>query len=718
MMNGMWKRRAGWAAVLLVICSLAVCACWMTGMGRSVRVFDDLLTGGLDFGDAPSKTFSLEQGTQYGALNSGPDYALPAGRYTLTWTTECDSPNRILLSSSNGARIEPDELEIRPDRWTDGAEITLLDDAENLQIRFCFDAGNGLKLHDAKLSFACTDGLWLATLLLIGLWMLYLLDARGVLTKERKQVLLILGVAVLVASVPALRENLNAGHDSEFHRMRLRNLVSALSEGQFPARVGGYMYNGYGGAASIFYPDVCLYLPALMMLGGATIQFAFSFLFFGINAVTAALTYKCGKRIFGNETAGVCASVLYMLAPYRLTDIYVRMAIGEAAAMAVIPLFVLGLWEVVFGDKDRWPLLAAGATAVFMTHMISTVLCALMSVAVGVVFAGRILREKRVMALLKAIALTVLINVYDLVPMVGYLLGGIHMGQLSSSVSAAAMEPMYLLASDALFPRDIGTALLLAVVVALCMLAGKADKHAATARIMIGVGVALAWMTTNLFPWLFVERRIGWAVNFLQFPWRLLMFVDLFFALAGGYGLAYLEKDGCFRGKASLIALSVCVLAVSAQISQYTVEDNEPMRYWRSNSHMISAYSEYTLPGTDVERTVTEHEVLLTGDADLLAYEKKGTRIKVQARADQGGTIVLPLFGFDGYAVQLNGERMEWTRGDNNRLTVLIPAGTAGELLVRFEGKPLWRIADAVSLMTVILSGIYLLRRRKNASAA
>ena len=81
MMNGMLKRRAGWAAVLLVICSLAVCACWMTGMGRSVRVFDDLLTGGLDFGDAPSKTFSLEQGTQYGALNSGPDYALPAGRY-------------------------------------------------------------------------------------------------------------------------------------------------------------------------------------------------------------------------------------------------------------------------------------------------------------------------------------------------------------------------------------------------------------------------------------------------------------------------------------------------------------------------------------------------------------------------------------------------------------------------------------------------------------
>ena len=79
---------------------------------------------------------------------------------------------------------------------------------------------------------------------------------------------------------------------------------------------------------------------------------------------------------------------------------------------------------------------------------------------------------------------------------------------------------------------------------------------------------------------------------------------------------------------------------------------------------------------------------------------------------------MLPLFGFDGYAVQLNGERMEWTRGDINRLTVLIPAGTAGELLVRFEGKPLWRIADAVSLMTVILSGIYLLRRRKNASAA
>ena len=171
-------------------------------------------------------------------------------------------------------------------------------------------------------------------MLLIIISVLCALNWCSWLTTDRKRVLLVLGIVVLVASIPAFRENLNAGHDSEFHRMRLRNVVSGLSQGQFPVRVGGYMYNGYGGAASIFYPDDCLYLPALLMLGGATIQFALSTMFVAINAVTAATAYACGKRMSGHRAGGLCVAVLYTLASYRLTDLYTRMALGEAAGYA------------------------------------------------------------------------------------------------------------------------------------------------------------------------------------------------------------------------------------------------------------------------------------------------------------------------------------------------------------------------------------------------
>ena len=74
---------------------------------------------------------------------------------------------------------------------------------------------------------------------------------------------------------------------------------------------------------------------------------------------------------------------------------------------------------------------------------------------------------------------------------------------------------------------------------------------------------------------------------------------------------------------------------------------------------------------------------------------------------------MFPIFGFPGYEAEFNGERIAWYLGDNNRLTVDIPASTSGELTVRYAGKALWRIADAVSLLTAVGLAAWLMRRRK-----
>jgi len=54
---------------------------------------------------------------------------------------------------------------------------------------------------------------------------------------------------------------------------------------------------------------------------------------------------------------------------------------------------------------------------------------------------------------------------------------------------------------------------------------------------------------------------------------------------------------------------------------------------------------------------------------------------------------------------------MSWSLGDNQRLVVHVPAGTSGEMKVWFAGKPLWRIAEAVSLAAAL--GLGFLNRRK-----
>ena len=87
---------------------------------------------------------------------------------------------------------------------------------------------------------------------------------------------------------------------------------------------------------------------------------------------------------------------------------------------------------------------------------------------------------------------------------------------------------------------------------------------------------------------------------------------------------------------------------------------------------------------------------------ELTKYEKKGTKIIAHVKAHEESEIVFPLFGFDGYAAELNGEPLQWTRGENNRIAVKLPAGADGELHVWFEGKTEWKIADLISLLSVI----------------
>ena len=104
----------------------------------------------------------------------------------------------------------------------------------------------------------------------------------------------------------------------------------------------------------------------------------------------------------------------------------------------------------------------------------------------------------------------------------------------------------------------------------------------------------------------------------------------------------------------------------------------------------------------------------MDGDAAVTEYRKESTTVTAQVDAQTDAVISLPLFGYDGYRATVDGREMETGLGENNRLTVRLPAGTRGMLRVWFAGKTVWRIADAVSLGTLL--GLCL-HRRRNARA-
>ena len=58
----------------------------------------------------------------------------------------------------------------------------------------------------------------------------------------------------------------------------------------------------------------------------------------------------------------------------------------------------------------------------------------------------------------------------------------------------------------------------------------------------------------------------------------------------------------------------------------------------------------------------------------------------MQVEAQTDGVISVPLFGYDGYRAQADGQELETGLDENKRLTVVVPAGTKGEVKLWYAG--------------------------------
>lgn len=714
------KNRA--TACVWAACLLAVIAVFATGALDRQKVWEDMPYTSLRF--EGGMTRRADAGDAYGEMNDGPGLNLPAGTYRLKWVTDGDGENSLRITTDNGVQAEPDVFRSPAGETYGEAAFTLPAAAEGLDIRVVFEEGTFLKVIDVSLqSPAYRDHAFTLAFAVLALYALRLMHRRGALTPERRGRLILIGLAVLIASAPALKDTVGVGHDTVFHLTRLCNLADGLAQGQFPVRIGGYTYNGYGAITSVFYPDVFLYGSAILMNLGASLTYAINVYFIAVNIASALAMYYAARRMFGDAWAATCASILYTLSIYRISDVFTRCAVGEMTAMVFLPLFLLGLYEVVLGDRRRWPLLSASAACIYLSHMLSTLICAATAVAVCALCIVSIVRERRLGAICKVAALTVCLCAFELVPFLDYSAQGIGAQELAKDPADFAIAPaqLFLLGEGELsvdpkdttlatFALEIGLPLLLAAALALYVAATakKRNEQDRLCVLLVAAGCAFAFMATTLFPWDAVRTLTRGLSNYLQFPWRLLMMTALLFALAGGCGCARFA-----RGHGEQMAAALLALAALCALPTLTDETRNPdaVAFGETVSPHLQ-YTEYTLPGTDPEIT-REQDVRIEGDATLTGYRKQSTQITAQVEARTDATIALPLFGYDGYRATVDGREAAVGLDADNRLTVSLPAGTAGALRVWFAGKASWRAAEAVSLTAAAGVIALAVRRRR-----
>ena len=102
----------------------------------------------------------------------------------------------------------------------------------------------------------------------------------------------------------------------------------------------------------------------------------------------------------------------------RLTDIYVRGAVGEILAFVFNPLILYGFYNVIFDDGKKWWVIVIGISGLVYSHLLSVLIMAIFFIMICLLNIDKIFKNKNVFInLLKAGIITGVITLGYFGPM-------------------------------------------------------------------------------------------------------------------------------------------------------------------------------------------------------------------------------------------------------------------------------------------------------------
>ncbi len=186
---------------------------------------------------------------------------------------------------------------------------------------------------------------------------------------------------ILIILIPASWSLFGPGYSNmhdDLQVMRIFEMEKCFSDGQIPCRWAPDMAWGYGQAMFNFYSAFPYYLGVFIrMLIPLSIMGTVRALFFISLAASAVGMYLLASKLWG-RLSGIFAATLYVYAPYHALDIYIRGALSESFALAILPFLWHSLYLLV--EKSNFRRFLYVSLCIFTlltTHNISTMIYAL-----------------------------------------------------------------------------------------------------------------------------------------------------------------------------------------------------------------------------------------------------------------------------------------------------------------------------------------------------
>src|SRR3989338_808405 len=522
--------------------------------------------------------------------------------------------------------------------------------------------------------------------------------------------LIFLLIISLVYSWPFFKPGLIVTDDGIWSVVRLAEMVRELKDFQIPPRWAGYLNHGYGYPLFSFAYPLPYYLGAFLKFTGLSYVSAVKFLFIGSTFLSVFFMYLLGSTLTG-PGGGLTAALFYLIAPYRLTDLYVRGSLGESISFLFFPL-IFYLTVKIFKESPGFKpiFLSLSLSALMLCHNVMAVL--FIPVWLFFVFFlnfsrfGRKENDKKTspvikflpVQFLKILFLSLSLAAFFILPALMekkfLVLDKIQLA--AKSLNFISLINLVTRPQNTVYPFfNLGIPQLTVAglsVLALFRMKKDLDHRSFMISVLI-ILAALIFLTNNISSF-FWQLPI---LNSIDFPWRVMGLVIFMLALLTSF----------IGSNRNLLAFGLLLAGIGffrnlslINPAGYTKQNDE---YYLTNDATTTSTDEFMPiwvtdpPGKRFSEKVSLPENALISD---LVYNSKTVKFNLLSR--QPGRLIINTIYFPGWQATLNGKNTAIIYNNPQGLISLDYPSGASRIEAFFKETPLRKTADVISLLALI----------------
>jgi len=533
--------------------------------------------------------------------------------------------------------------------------------------------------------------------------------------EDLKYYLIILSVSIIIG-LPLFVNNLNIFLDDGMqHFSRLIGITTSIAEGQTFPNIMSNLCNGFGYSWNIFYSPITVYGPLVLKLIIPTYKFTLQMFMWITLFLSGLFMYKFVLKVTKSKVTAVFASVLYMIAPYRMTDIYIRFSIAEHVAFMFLPMVFLGLY-----NNNKYHYLIIGAVGLILTHTITTFLAIIF--ALIYIIANRKVSVKLVVSAI----FIILITSFFWAPMLEHMLAteyGVFVpGRMATTESLyeTGLEfKQWFFTDEKLHVFEIGFPIIIGLMLTPFCIKKIPNEYKNIYVIFLILGLISLVGTTKLFPWKYMPS----IFSMIQFTFRMLEFMIFFLSLVCGINIGIFVKEiKTYQVLGIIIVTSCCLLLFSRHIQYLDNRAQEDLQY--NYEQRIAGDTKVTngsgwleyLPnkayqnrGYIASRTMNVY--VISGNATIENVVKNGVNMQFEVKNIEETVLELPYVYYLGYKIEYNGEKVDYYESENGFICITI--SDEGHVNTSYTGTTIMKISAIISLISAIgLVGYIIIGKR------